>query len=521
MKPSLTVQSGLRRFIDFFLKKRSFLKNGLFWVGALCLILLLGLRYWMVGSVTEGPFVRLPTFLQSDFWWNSALSLLETLTAFLMTILAVLFIFFCSAFSRRLRVSLRVLMAVLGVVPMIALIGMINLVLNDFLTTSFLAASMLVVRSSGPALKIDPYIPSLLLKSAKAMRLKPWQQFWKLHVPIAYPAMARSIALEMPHFWIRFLGAEGLLAFLHPARKHGLGGYLFLCLKRYDLIGFCEVFCVIVLFIGLVHIFLIKPLFRRINHYDVSASLLKKDIKLEGYERPVTSFWKNAFMTILLCLFCCFSLSWEPHQFYPLFLSGFGDIFFWGASLGLALLFWVVIGGITLNQSPTFRARARSWAYISSIIPFFLCFPLVKSLWGTVILLALTIQGAFGASVFYRDEDRLRDDLINVAYRLRLSSSQIWQHVRLPLLAPSLARGTLLASYPLWDLLLLGGALLSAFEVVKDSGSGQIFLTALQTGDYSLQAGIFFLVTAFSYGLSCLFLSPLGSRIHRKFRMHP
>lgn len=396
-----------------------------------------------------------------------AVPLTGNLGAFLTTVsqafLAVMLAFganslvLCLApWSRIARSFLRCVSSFFATLPLLATVPLLLLVLSPFWSVVSVTAFGLAARALQTLLWDETTIPSAYHKTARSLRMGAWQRFWRIHIPLALPKLAQSVQDDISDFWVRLLGAQALVALLHPTASIGYGAQLVHAVS-WGHKDHVLVMALGVLVIGmLLYRACISPLKHRSHRYDIGLSAPS----LPLYEDDIFPLWqKIALIGVLLVSAVPLVVAYFYH-FHEYLNFTLRDIAFSLISISIM----GIISAFLFCLSEVRKNRKTVYSIYCVICIIFMSFSAFMSVM-LYFYLTLIFMFAFGIALFATAFSRTKDDNVKVFYKtaqhLRLTKKTLFWRVKLPLLIPTFFQTIDMSLQAIWNSLYLIGIVFS------------------------------------------------------------
>lgn len=267
-------------------------------------------------------------------------------------------------------------------------------------------------------------VPAELKEAAIMLRLSAWQRFWKVEVPLAWPALLWNIMLSLSGSWVFIVASEAISVAKHKIALPGVGSYIALAVAQANksAIGYAilAMFLVIIAYDQL----LLRPLVAWSDKFklDSATDELSESWLLNFFQRTVMlraiAQWvakASEYVTlglrfpkrdsrqdnktwgrlrhplmgkgwdVLLGLACVLALYVLMRFIYAsVTLSEIGHVFFLGAVTGLRVLVLLVVSsliwvplGVWIGLHPSVSRIAQPTIQILAAFPVNLLYPLM------------------------------------------------------------------------------------------------------------------------------------------------
>ncbi|MXV35275.1 MULTISPECIES: hypothetical protein [unclassified Saccharibacter] len=410
----------------------------------------------------------LPALHNADLWTAPLVTLAQAFAAGGLALSVAFSILALVSCSQRLRILTRTICAFCSDIPVLGGVSLVLGLCLPFSAVVAITAFSLCVRIVRAALNEEENIPSSYLKTAQSLRLKTWQCFWRIHMPVAFPKIAQTILEDVPDFWLRLLGAQALLAMIEPHYSSGCGAQAFEALMQHKMGLFCWALGAMFLIRALVYQAVIGPLVQRSHRYHTPPHLAPS-----LHDDGETLWWKKSLVWLFLVsgLLIFWTIITPLHSWF--FFLREGGVFLISSLIILTCCaaLWTVLGGYMIGKRGNLRRLFHLLSALFLMSPFVFLEPFFHSYIAFVICLILSLQGAFGWSILAKDEGKHQKRLYRTARHLRVPPFSFWQKIRLPLALPAVSRGALYTLSPMWNSLYLGGALSPLVWVAFREGS--------------------------------------------------
>lgn len=396
----------------------------------------------------------LPELHNADLWTAPLVTLAQAFAAGGLALSVAFSILALVSCSQRLRVLTRTICAFCSDIPVLGAVSLILGLCSPFFSVVAITAFSLCVRIVRATLNEEENIPSSYLKTAQSLRLKTWQCFWRIHMPVAFPKIAQTILEDVPDFWLRLLGAQALLVMIEPHYSSGCGAQALEALTQHKIGLFCWALGAMFLIRALIYQAVISPLVQRSYRYHIPTHLAPSP-----HDDGETLWWKKSFVWLflvsgLLILWAITSL----HSWLSLVREGGFLLIISLIILTCCAVLWTVLGGYMVGKRGSYRRLLHFLSALFLMSPFVFVEPFFHSYVTFILCLILSLQGAFGWSILAKDEGKHQKRLYRTARHLRVPPLSFWQKIRLPLALPAVSRGALYTLSPMWNSLYLGGA---------------------------------------------------------------
>ncbi|MXV44443.1 hypothetical protein GS501_05200 [Saccharibacter sp. 17.LH.SD] len=482
---------------------------------ALCLYVL-----GLLLCVARWVFPSFAAWMGSSVFWGALLpTLMQSFLAFTLAGCGSLLVFSLVASSRFLRRIVRSLITLLIDVPALGWVGFVMWCCPSFLGCILVAAFSVCAQAIHAVLEEEETIPLSLVRSARALRMTPWQCFWRLQIPVAVPRLMRAIVRDIPDFWVRLIGSQAIIAVVEgPKFSVGIGAQLITADRAHEGVLLGEIFLATAVMIALCQHAFIVPLLWRAQRYEAHVLAPTRAARTEEGRSP---WWQEP---RLLGVWGALGVSFAVilviiHPWYRVIPALWQSVLHVLAVLLPCFILWGFLGGALVGVRPEKRCLFRLLCSGCVLIPVFLCDPFLSP-WGITALMIVSMQGALGWGIFLSGEDDgPRERLYQTAQRLHLPSLLTWRYVRIPLVLPPLLRSMSVLLPLLWNQIYL--AEMIAPRAASSTGLGNLLFSAFQLSSFGKQAALLILMTLLAFGVRHAVIVPLQLRFSRKYRVSP
>ncbi len=179
-------------------------------------------------------------------------------------------------------------------------------------------------------------VPKELYEVARLYKLNNWKIFWIIELPFSLPGIIWNVILSMSASWFFVVTQEVILVGNHNYTLPGMGGYIALALKNYDLKAIAYATIALATLIILFNELLYKPLIVLSEkfRYEFDSSSDRHNISWFLHSIRQSNILNSVFAYLIS--FCKFCLNLTP----PRIISRYSNYFF----CILEMIFWCSTG---------------------------------------------------------------------------------------------------------------------------------------------------------------------------------
>ncbi|MBS1089070.1 ABC transporter permease subunit [Gluconobacter wancherniae] len=512
----------------------------------------------LVWSRTWRPVIPLSAFPAVpgfSFWEDLTITFLDMLMVLLAVAVCSLFLMGLARLSKTFRAFLVPALSVGRATPGLGLIGLLTGLLPPLVAIILVAASGMVWRVVTAALDAEETVPADLERVAHSLHLTEWQRFWRLQMPLSLPMIVHRSASAMSGVWFRLLCAQAIVELMTHHDHGGAGTLALLGMMQHQPLWLFEAIGITFLLIVMVDQCLTRPLLGWSQRY-------RLDGPPTGHARNgswILKIWRHSSFLSRASLLMRSTIggvgNWRigrictpdvshlqserrsPPAILPvLAIMSFVAALWWGRILNvllydvliglltlshvcgaliLSVVLWVPVGLLMGNASSALRRRVRTLSVLCALFPAVLLYPVFRIFGGLppAVLLFLGTHWLVGVAVLDAAQG-VPPELRQVVQGLRLQGPLLWRRVLLPLMAPNLCGGLLIAAMPMWNTVMIAEAFAHS-----GSGLGEQLLSDTLRQVVSAQIPALTLLVLLSMLLDRLVLQPLAVHAAQKYTL--